>query len=1445
MASRLRRLYINERFSSLSMRGKALALSIMLLIVAALIIAPISLFSGRSQTAQASINWAVGDIVGLCAGTQIRTGPGTSYYIHTIVPEDNWAVKVIDGPRFANGQTWWDTSRREAGDPSGGTGWVSQQQAEVCPGGGGATPTPGGGLPTFLLIELGPDGTWYNLPWDNAGFSQDPVQTFTGSFTYQHTDTAIAGRGPVPAFTRSYNSNDTRISPLGQGWTHNYNTHLASPGDGTQNVILVGPQGRSELFTHNGGGSFTPPDDVHTKLVKNPDNSYTATLKDLTVWTFSPAGWLTRVTDRFGNHSDLLYNSAGQLVSISDPAGRGVLTLTYDPSTRRLASVSDWATPPRVVRFEYDAGGRRLLRALDREDNATSYEYDGTSHRLTTITDANGHVAVTNTYDSEGRVATQKDARGLTTGQQTTFLYTNNGDGTKSTTVTYPSTSFEPTWTYKEEDTYDDQARLTKHVSKPNSNPAEWVTEEYTYDVHSNRSTIKDGRGNTTQFCYDTDYTGATIAGNHGNLTRRIEPAAIAGGVRAVTLLKYDDKDNVIQTIAPKGVNSTASVTCATDLSSINTLYATDMTYSADGVNLLATTSRYTDPGTGVMASTTKFEYGDAANPGRATKIISPKGNSGPSPDYSFATILTYSSTGSKAGMLESTTNPEGNTTTYDYDAVGRQTKMVDPNGNAPGGVPADHTWEYVYDKEDRLRFAKAPAPTSGGAQLVTESRYDAVGNRTIAIDANGQVTRYLYDERDSLKEVHESPNTWTDPNIQPPGKIVTAYSYDHLGNLSRVTRAQGDAANERVVDYLSDGMGRTRKEVQYPNWPSTAATLVTESTYDQNSNPLTQKDPLNQVTTSLYDARNHLTNINYTNPNTPNVAYTYDLNGNRLSMVDGTGTTTYLYDEQDRLLSTTSPGDRTPNTVGYRYELNGNRAKLIYTDGSAITYSFDKADRLVSLRDWLNNVTGYQYNPDGNLKTIQNSNGTVALQSYDNAQRLTEIHHKLGENTISKHNYSMDAVGNRTRLDEVLPQNGVVKPIDPSRQATTQYSYDRLYRLMGENTTDYAATYTYDPEGNRRAKTLNGTTTTYLYDRADRITKEGNIQYVVDANGNLRERGRETYTYDQANRLINSRMPQPSQYIYDGDGKRWKTDAAQGPLDAHVYDVNAPLPLLLEDGRRKYIYGVGLAYTLEGNGTMEIYHTDGLGSTRAVTYRNGNVAQNYRYDAFGVLLGPPAPQGSHNQPMQYTGEERDKETQFTYLRARYYDPRLGRFVQRDPFAGFAINPQSLNRHSYVQNNPVNAVDPSGLTSSRVLGNACYYRPYCSANIQNGYSAPIPAPVPTPTPHPYGPWNPFQVDTNPRPELSISAGCSCSVGPSCSVGLLAGCGVNRLWIPPGSTCGAFVNCGWKPGCDCGLKISVGADVGVGMQVSKSIDLFSLIYDFGSDDIPYESAQLRR
>ncbi|MBI5877330.1 MAG: FHA domain-containing protein [Chloroflexi bacterium] len=108
---------------------------------------------GSVQSASAD-TWAIGSIVGLCRGTQIRTGPGLAYYVHTIVPENSWAVKIINGPRSADGQEWWDTSRKEAGDPSGGTGWVYRSQATACLGGQPPPPPPAQAASIVLTSDL-------------------------------------------------------------------------------------------------------------------------------------------------------------------------------------------------------------------------------------------------------------------------------------------------------------------------------------------------------------------------------------------------------------------------------------------------------------------------------------------------------------------------------------------------------------------------------------------------------------------------------------------------------------------------------------------------------------------------------------------------------------------------------------------------------------------------------------------------------------------------------------------------------------------------------------------------------------------------------------------------------------------------------------------------------------------------------------------------------------------------------------------------------------------------------------------------------------------------------------------------------------------------------------------------------------------------------------------
>jgi YD repeat-containing protein len=614
--------------------------------------------------------------------------------------------------------------------------------------------------------------------------------------------------------------------------------------------------------------------------VRNADETYTATDKAQTEWRFDLTGKLTQIRDRHGNASNLIYDGSGRLSTVSDPAGRGVLTLGY--TNNLLTSVTDWASPARSVGYQYDASGR-LWKVTDREGKTTTFGYDGTSHRLTTITDARGNVALTTTYDAQGRVATQKDARGLLTGDVTTFDYVVNPDGTRETTLTLPTTSFEPSFQPTLTDSYDTNGWLTERETAPSS--TETLTQSFTYDAAGNRTSVTDPRGNTTDFCYDVAYDGSTIAGAAANLTRVIAPEPEPGADRPTSLIQYDAKNNVIETVSPKGVPARQTVTCTTDLSAISTSFAAGYEYDAAGINLLSTTTRFTDPDIGLQTAVTKYEYSDPLNPGLATRVIPPRGNTGPSPDYTYSSTLTYFTTGTKAGQLQDVTDALGNKTSYDYDPVSHLISVLDPVGNAAGGVPSEHTTTYAYDKEDRLRFATQPAPTAGGSPLISETRYDEAGKPTVRIDANGQVTTYAYDERNSLFQVQESPNVWTDPASPPAGVITTEYTYDSGGNVTRVTRAKGDGTYERATDYAYDGRGLVRQETQYPAWPSTSGPLVASTAFDASGNPLSSVDPLGQTTTFAHDALNRLIGIDYSDAGTPDVAYAYDAHGNRTSM--------------------------------------------------------------------------------------------------------------------------------------------------------------------------------------------------------------------------------------------------------------------------------------------------------------------------------------------------------------------------------------------------------------------------------------------------------------------------------------------------------------------------------------------------------------------------------
>jgi len=283
---------------------------------------------------------------------------------------------------------------------------------------------------------------------------------------------------------------------------------------------------------------------------------------------------------------------------------------------------------------------------------------------------------------------------------------------------------------------------------------------------------------------------------------------------------------------------------------------------------------------------------------------------------------------------------------------------------------------------------------------------------------------------------------------------------------------------------------------------------------------------------------------------------------------------------------------------------------------------------------------------------------------------------------------------------------------------ATTNYVYDNLYRLKTVIGPSGTTGYDYDARGNRLTKTQAGAPTSYTYDRADRILTAGSTTYSVNPDGNLTVRDTDSFVYDQANRLVQATVGGVnSSFSYDGDGKR-KAKAVGANTTNYVYDVGGGLPVVLDDGTRKYVWGAsGLAFSVDKNpgAGLSVYHTDGLGSVRAITASNGDVVETYQTDEFGI---PTLSQGTSTQPFDFAGEQRDAEDLLIYLRARVYDPTIGRFLQRDTAAGTLRAALSLNRYTYAQNNPTTYRDPSGHAISKLLESDCFTT---ASGIVSGY----------------------------------------------------------------------------------------------------------------------------
>jgi RHS repeat-associated protein len=617
--------------------------------------------------------------------------------------------------------------------------------------------------------------------------------------------------------------------------------------------------------------------------------------------------------------------------------------------------------------------------------------------------------------------------------------------------------------------------------------------------------------------------------------------------------------------------------------------------------------------------------------------------------------------------------DPNTNLIMKTVDALQRETDYsYDPMGNVLSittlaNTAAAATTSYTYDPN----FSQVATVTDPLNHVTTYQRDPNNGNLTAKIDALGNQSLYSYFPNGQLQ------------SITDPLQHTVQFGYDH-GDLVSTTDRRGN-----ITTSFTDGVGRviartdsagnttayTYNALNEPTQITDAKGNSSSLAYDLNGHLISVTDPLQHTTNYIYDNMDRI--IKSTDALLRDTLYAYDLNGHLISKTDPKGqVTSFAFDPLGRPTFTgfntvMSGGVPTyDSTISYRYDAAGRLLQALDSTGGTITRTFDDINRNMTETS-PHGVITYAYDAAGKKSSMTLAGQPVVNYSYDNANRLTGI--AQGATTVE---FSYDNASRRTLSSF-------------SNSTSIGYSYDPASHLTGitysfGNNVVATLSYTYDPLG--RKSQAQGGFASAGYDSANELVNWNGTAISYDLNGNMLSDGSNSFTWDARNQIaaINGNPVQ-----YDALGRR--TTNAAGT--AFAYDgPNAVQELSGTTVTANMLMG-GVDEVLsrtDASGTFTPLR-DALGSTIALLDSTGATATSYTYSPFGSTVATGSALGSK---FQYTGRENDGNGVY-YLRGRYYNSALGRFVSRDP-SGSAGS--GVNLYAFVDNDPVNFTDVFGLS---------------------------------------------------------------------------------------------------------------------------------------------------